>query len=198
MGFIKIEKDNKVNNKYIKDFSKELSTKDSYNDSNINYPKTPDVSLSENIDTAKNNGLYSEASITNLNNNDTKEYSYNFSDNSGMNGDELKVERDLVSTCGLTFIKIIIFTAVILGLLYLGFGYLDSKVSLFPYQSSYTAKEFNEYLRRSFLLMFLILSFGCSLVMVIITNIVTKEFKRNYLSKLNVYIYDVFTVLLNV
>lgn len=199
MGIIKIEKDtgrtSRNSGKFFNNYD------DSNYQSELNaYQSIPDISDSKTIIIdSKTLKDYNESTIDYLNN--EEEYNYDFAsdhtDTLGMEDGRLKNERDIFTTCLATFAKIIIISGILLVLLYLGFSYLDTKVELFPYQSSYTSIEFNEYIRRSFILLFLLLSFGCSILMIIMTNVVSKQFKNHYLSKINIYIYDVFTILLN-
>lgn len=183
MGFIKIEKaTSHKGGKYFGDINNIKEFDDYYNNNQQPY---------------NNYVEEKDAYIASLNS-QKEEYVEKTANSEGMNNGRIKVERDIITSCLSTFIKIIIISASLIALLYLGFHYLDNKVELFPYQSSYTAKEFNEYLRRSFILLFVLLSFGCSLLMLIINNIVTKQFKKHYLSKINVYIYEIFTIIINI
>ncbi len=201
MGIIKIEKTNGRNSLNSGKYFNAYDDSNYQEESSNNYQSIPDMSDSKTIvinpDTLKN---YNESTINYLNN-EGEEYSYDFASehasSDGMEDGKLKVERDIITTCLATFFKIAIISSLLLVLLYLGFNYLDSKVELFPYQSSYTSTEFNEYLRRSIILLFLLLSFGCSLLMVIMSNVVSKQFKNHYLSKINIYIYDTFTIIIN-
>lgn len=197
MGFIRLEKD-----RGRQDSGKFFNTYDSSLEEEMNqYQGVPDVSkTSDVVASSINTGMYLQPSMGDLNTG-SEDYAYDFEadheKDTGMDEGKIKVERDVITTCLSTFIKVVVMSCLLLVLLYLGFLYLDSKVELFPYQSSYTAIEFNEYLRRSIILMFLLLAFGCSIFMILMTNVVTKQFKRHYLTKFSVYVYDVFTSFIN-
>lgn len=194
MGFIKIEKERVHNNKYFNTYNDKEYPK---NDNQSPIEVTPsETALTYDI---PNDGMYK--SNDNINTmNKAEEYSYDFASDhvhEEETTERLKVERDIITTCLSTFFKMTILSAIIIFLLYLGISYFNTKVEIFPYQSSYTATEFNDYLKRSFILLFLILSFGCSMIMILSNAIVNNQFKKHYLSKINIYIYDVFISIIN-
>lgn len=149
--------------------------------------ETPKVNISRTNDTDSLNRL----------NNADKGYNYDFG-NSGKNKNKerLKNERTILSACLFTFFRVFIGILVFVGLFFLVTSFLDFE--FFYQQSSYTTKEFNEELRNCIILLFSSLLIVCVILKVYINSVVRACFKKKYLSKFNIYIYDVFLVLLNV
>jgi len=180
MSFITLEKDSNYQN-----------TKSKTNPQNI--PQHLDIQY----DKTATNGYYKQDTINRLN---TTIEQYDFKKDhtkEGMSDGKIKTEQGLISTCLVTLLKTAIILIIISILLYVGFSLLNNNIELFPSQSNYTNNEFNEYLKRTFILLFSILIFICSIIMVIINNIVNSQFRYNYLTKINMYIFNIFMILIN-
>ncbi len=180
MSFITLEKDNGY--KGAKTQLKEINTQ-----------KYQDIKYDKDI----NNGYYKQEGIDRLN---TSIEQYDFKKdhhNEGMNDGKLKTEQGIISTCLVTLIKTVFIFMIIFLLFYIGFSLVNNNIEIFPSKSSYTTDEFNTYLKRAFILLFSLLVFLCTIVMIIINNIINSQFKYNYLTKINMYMYNVFITIIN-
>lgn len=159
--------------------------------------QTPKVTYSDTV--------YRNDTLNNLNNVGNENYVFETekeriaSDNlvsHGMNGNKIQVEGKLFPMCLTTFICSTLLLFVIVTLMYIVLTSSNS-IEIFPYKSNYTAEEFNTYLKRSFIILFGIVSFMSIASMIVINNAVKARFRNNYLSKFKVYIYDIFIVIQN-
>ena len=169
MGIVKIEKDFKSN----------VNSSDSYK---------------------KQQDILPGSSLTSLNNSNN-EYSFDFNNNSaGMNNGRIKNEIGIVPACVKTVLNSILKITILLGIVYLIYKYLNIDIDL-------TCFEGNEYLTKDvywdeFKKVGII--FGASLVILcfisklFINGAIKKVLKKNYLSKLNTYIYDGFITIYNI
>ena len=116
---------------------------------------------------------------------------------SGMSRGHVKKEYSLFGIC-ISTICLTLFVFLLTGLI----AWIITKVahvniSVFPYKDSFTAQEFNSCLRRSFLILSGLLIGLCILVLFSINMTVNSRFINHYLSKYNIYIYDVYVLIIN-
>lgn len=136
-------------------------------------------------------------SLNNLNNNE--DYNYDFGNNSaGMSEGKIKNERGLIGGIITTILKTIIFIVFILGIIGVTIYFTKVKIEFFPFDKTLTLNKFEDAIRDSFIYYSGLLLFSCLLVKIAINSSVKGVFKRKYMSKFNLYIYDVFMVLFNV
>lgn len=157
---------------------------------------------SGNINTRVNNSTNFNGydSLSNLNGGSCG-YNYDFAsehDAPGMGEGKLKNERGLLGAFFQTLVNILVSVLILCGLVYLGVRYLDTSISLFPVRDTYTAMQFNDGLKKCFLISFLVIVFMMFITMIIVNGAVKKVFRKKYLNKINIYIYDFYLVLVNI
>lgn len=119
-------------------------------------------------------------------------------DNVGMNGDTIKSEGNLASICLSTVIEIVVVLAIILALIFVGLNISGFKFDLFTRLDEYTLADYNGAIRRSYIMLSVALVVVCFIFKVIINNAVRGRFRKKYLKKLYIYIYDGILVLINI
>jgi hypothetical protein len=116
---------------------------------------------------------------------------------SGMSFGHIKKEYGLFGIC-ISTIFIILIAFALLTMIYLiitkGF---NINIRIFPVRDSYTAQEFKAGLRRSFLLLSGLLLGICVLVCLIVNLTVRTRFIKHYLSKFNIFVYDIYVLAIN-
>lgn len=131
-------------------------------------------------------------------NNDTK---YDFTPSrvrdSGMSNGHVKKEYSLFGICISTVCLTLFVFLLIVLVVWLISKFTKVNLSVFPYRDSYTAAEFKVSLRRSFLILSGYLIGLCVLVLFSINMTVNSRFINHYLSKYNVYIYDIYVLIIN-
>lgn len=148
--------------------------------------------------------VYKNDSLSNLNNVGTETYTFATSDENRIannlatsSNPRFQKEGSLLAFCLTTIIPSFFLIFLIIGLGYLALTSF-TPIEIFPYRSSYTADEFNSSLRRSFIILFIIISFLSIISMIIINNIVKSRFNNYYLSKFKMYFYDFFIIIQNI
>lgn len=150
----------------------------------------------------RSNTVYVEQNLKNLNNQNIEQYSFTPElpkektpkQSSGMVGQHIQTEGNVTNICLLTFILTAISIIALIAIGFLIFTVFNKYIAIFPKQESYTPDEFNSYLRRSFMILFGIISLLSIISMIIINRNVKDRFKYHYLSKYKVFIYDAFVV----
>lgn len=154
------------------------------------------------------NSVYVNDTLNSLNNAGSETYVFetqeekrinnNLTNSAGMNGNRLQKEGSLIAMSLTTLVFSFFTIALIVALFYLVFDAFGDKIEIFPYQSNYTVEEFNSYLKRSFIILFGIVSFLSIASMLIVNNIIRARFEYYYLSKFKIFIYDVIVVIQNI
>lgn len=140
------------------------------------------------------------ASLNSLNNSN-KEYHFDFGNNSaGMNNGKLKNEIGIMPACIKTAISSIIKIVVFIGIIFLVLKYakLDIDLSWFSEKSYLTKDSFWDEFLRVGLIMGLSLLIICFITKLFINSSIKRVLKKNYLSRMNTYIYDGFIAVYNV
>ncbi len=123
---------------------------------------------------------------------------YNDYDSVGMNGNTIKSEAKITEVCLKTVIEIGVILLVIIALLLIGSNVSNFQFALFTKLEEYTLKDYNNEIRRSFALLSGSLIVICFIVKFIINNAIRGRFRKRYLKKINIYIYDAFIVIVNI
>ncbi len=140
------------------------------------------------------------ASLTSLNNSND-EYKFDFGNNSaGMSNGKLKNEIGIVAACIRTAISSLIKLAVFVGIIYVVLKYvkLDIDLSCFSGKAYLTESSYWDEFLKVGLILGLSLFIVCFMSKLFINGSIKKTLKKNYLSKLNTYIYDGFVAVYNV
>ncbi len=115
----------------------------------------------------------------------------------GMHRGHLKKEANIVKICFSTLIIllfIICFTAIA-GFIAYKFGKFN--IHIFPKLESYNLEQYNTSIKRCFLILSGLLIGICFIVLFIINMVVRSRFINNYLSKIGIVFYSIFTVIVN-
>lgn len=139
-----------------------------------------------------------EDSLNVLNNSDN-EYNYTFEkSNAGMNGGKLKIERGLIDCVIISYLGVFIKLSLLFIFTYAIIYFLDIPFELVIEKEYFTVNEFNKMLIRAGGILLGMLFLICFVVKIAINGSIKKRFRTKYLNKVNIYIYDVFVVILNV
>lgn len=137
----------------------------------------------------------------NLLNNSNEDYKFDFGNNSaGMNNGKLKNEIGITSACVKTAISSFVKLGVFLALIFIIIKYVKIDIDLTWFDDkAYLTKDmyWDEFLRVS-LMLGLSLLIICFMNKLFINGSIRKTLKKNYLNKMNIYIYDGFIAVLNV
>lgn len=136
--------------------------------------------------------------LLNMLNNADSGYNYKFEKNiSSAKEKELLKEVNLVKAIFSTLINVIFKIVISLGFCFCVYYLSGISINLIPSKTFYTTKEFYQQLSFSFII------FGLSLLLIsfilsyFINSSIKGVFKRNYLNKINIFLYYLFIILLN-
>ena len=118
---------------------------------------------------------------------------YNDYDNIGMNGNTIKSEITITEA----IIEISAILAILILLVFIGCNISNFKFTLFTKLDEYTLSTYNAAVRRSFVLLSSALVIICFVVKFVINNAIRGRFRKKYLRKINIYIYDAFITIIN-
>ncbi len=115
----------------------------------------------------------------------------------GMNRGHFKKEVNIIKICLTTILLItfIIGFAAIGGFIAYKFGKIN--IHIFPRLESYDLKQYNTSIKRCFLILSGMLIGTCFLILFVFNLVVKSRFINNYLSKIGVFIYSIFAVIVN-
>ena len=116
----------------------------------------------------------------------------------GMHRGRIKKEVGIVSICVSTafiILFIIGFTALA--------GFIAMKVTgydfmIFPKMESYDLSQYNACIRRTFLILAGMLIGTCFIVLFVVNMVIKRRFAYHYVNKVNIFIYSIFAVAVNV
>lgn len=111
--------------------------------------------------------------------------------------DVIKLEEPIVKCCINTFTKSFLKVGIVCLICYLLLKVFNVDFKIFLVQD-YSKEIFYSELRKLFIIVSIILLLVCILIKISINGSIKSVFKRKYLNKVNVYIYDVFSVILNI
>lgn len=140
------------------------------------------------------------ASLNSLNNSND-EYQFDFGNNSaGMSDGKLKNEIGIVRACIKTTINSIIKTTIFIGIIYIILKYakLNIDLSCFSGKAYLTESSYWDEFLKVGLILGLSLFIMCFMIKFFINGSIKKTLKKNYLSKMNTYIYGGFVVIYNI
>ena len=123
-------------------------------------------------------------------------------DTSLYDGNKLKTESTIIGICFKTILISYLIFVLVSGLVLIAYYVLNRfnvlNVELFRLREFYTVREFNNNNMRTMGILAIYTSFFSVLALVAIRTSISMGLKKKYLSKVNIYIYDVFIVLMNV
>lgn len=157
------------------------------------------TSSNEDIDTKVNKpkGVNKDLSLNHLNQNTSYSFDFGKNNNPEMAFGRLKTERGITGIIFSTLFTVLIIIGLIAGLVFAFFKFTDYTFVLFEEKSYYSLQYFNSELGKLLLLLFALLFLICIICVFIINFAVKIRFRKSYLSKTNVYIYDIFIGILN-
>ena len=157
-----------------------------------------DIKYKKNAAKPKLKSIDNEVSLNSLNQKKKTVFEFTKNENPEMVRGHLKTERGVVGIIFSTMLMFFLLLVGFSGLIFSVFKVYDLKFELFVKKSVYTLKDFNVELL-CFLLTLIILLVIISLVLVIFINFSVKvRFRKSYLSKSNVYVYDTFLIVFNI
>ena len=115
----------------------------------------------------------------------------------GMNKGHFKKEANIVKICLSTILILVLIISItaIGGFIAVKVGKIDFHI--FPRLESYDLGQYNTSIKRCFLILSGMLVGTCILVLFVFNMVIRSRFINNYLSKLGVFVYSVFAVLVN-
>ena len=156
-----------------------------------------DIKYKKNESKPKIKTADKEITLNSLNKKKTSNFNFVKNDNPEMAFGALKTERGIVGAILSTLFMLVILVIVFFGGGFLLLKILELKIELFHEKNFYSLQTFNSDLGA---LLLTITSFILivSIILVIFTNLSVKiRFRKSYLSKTNVYVYDTFLIVLN-
>lgn len=115
----------------------------------------------------------------------------------GMSGGHIKKEISVFSAC-LSTLLILLFVIGITALSgYVAYKFSKFNFAIFPKLESYNLEQYNTSIKRCFLILSGMLLGTCILVLIVYNVIIRSRFINNYLSNIGVFIYSVFSVIVN-
>lgn len=128
--------------------------------------------------------------------------SYDFtpskSKDSGMSFGHVKREYSLFGICISTICLTFLVFLICVGVVWLITKFTNVNLEIFPIRDSYTAAEFNTSLKRSFMIFSGLLIGVCVLVLFSLNMTVNSRFINHYLSKYNIFAYDIYVLAINI
>lgn len=121
----------------------------------------------------------------------------NNKENNLTNEEVIKNEVSLGICIGATIGEIMIVLVIIYLLILVALNVFHFKVNIFPLLEEYSLKEYNMAIRRCFVMLSGFLIAICLVLKFVINNAIKTRFVKKYLKKLNVYLYDVFILVIN-
>ncbi|MBE6145591.1 MAG: hypothetical protein IKM55_01865 [Bacilli bacterium] len=157
-----------------------------------------DIKYKKNAAKPKIKSADKEVSLNSLNKKKTSSFDFSKNDNPEMAYGKLKTERGIVGIILSTLFMVLLLGGGLIGIIFGLLKIFDMKIVLFQKKNFYSVQIFNSEFG-IFLLTLLALLIIVSIVFVIIINLSVKvRFRKSYLSKTNVYVYDTFLVVLNI
>ena len=157
-----------------------------------------DIKYKKNAAKPKIKSADKEVSLNSLNKKKTNSYDFSKNDNPEMAYGKLKTERGIVGIIISTLLMVFAVGGALIGIIWGILKIFDLKIVLFQKKNFYSMKVFESELG-IFLLTVLILLTIVSIIFVLIINFSVKiRFRKSYLSKTNVYVYDTFLIALNI
>jgi len=145
-----------------------------------------------------NNSKVGDDNLGTLNLNATNyEYNPEKVKDDGMNRGRVKREEGIVSICISTLITAILVFGLTLLAALIAMKFTGVKIDIFPTLDYYSLETYNASVRRSFIILASLLIGVCILIMFSLNLTIRSRFINNFLSKYNIYIYDIFSVFLN-
>ncbi len=115
---------------------------------------------------------------------------------------KLKTESTIFGICFKSILLSYLFLVILAGVIIIGYYVLQRygliHFELFPYQETYTVKEFNQYNMKMMGVLALVTVIVSLFVLIAVRWSVQSGLRKKYLSKTNIYIYDVFMIILNI
>lgn len=136
-------------------------------------------------------------SLNNLNSN--YEYTYDFEKEKSpewVHG-RLKTERGITKIIFSTMITVVLIMVGLVALAFVAVKVLSLDVRFFTKDTYYSLEYFNSELGRMLLTLFILLLLICIITSFVINLAVKIRFRKSYLSKSNVYVYDIFIAMWN-
>lgn len=120
---------------------------------------------------------------------------YDFDFGHDKDDNRLKTENGIINVCVSTFLSVASAIGVIVLIYYVFTKYIGIDFELFTKSATYTVEHFNYELRRTFIILGIFLLASSLMLMLFVNSSVTGRFRKKYLSKVNIYIYDVFIIM---
>lgn len=120
---------------------------------------------------------------------------YNFDFGHGKDDNRLKTENGVINVCVSTFLSVASAIGIIIGIYFIFVKYVGVDFELFTKSTAYTVEHFNYEIKRTFIILSAFLLGISIMLMIFINSAVTGRFRKRYLNRVNVFIYDVFLVL---
>lgn len=157
-----------------------------------------DIKYKKNAAKPKIKSIDKEVSLNSLNKKKTGSFNFSKNDNPEMAYGKLKTERGIIGIIISTLLMVFGVGGALIGIVHVLLKIFDLKIVLFQNKNFYSMNEFESELGL-FLLTILVLLIIVSIVFVLIINLSVKiRFRKSYLSKTNVYVYDTFLIMLNI
>ncbi len=119
-------------------------------------------------------------------------------ESAGMDDGRLKTEMSLARAIFATIMALAIVIGVLVGIYFVVTNVLDFHFELFAEKNYYTDEFYYSELRSCLILLSAFLIGICLLLTLFINASITGRFKKRYLKKLNIYLYDGLVVFLNI
>lgn len=137
-------------------------------------------------------------SLNHLNQNASSTFDFGKNSNPGIGFGNQKTERGITGIIFSTIFIVLLLIGIVAGAVFAFFKFTDYKFIFFEEKNYYSLQYFNSELGKLLLLLLALLLLICIVCVFIINFAVKGRFKNSYLSKTNVYIYDIFIGMLNV
>ena len=147
---------------------------------------------------SKSRNVEKGMSLNHLNQNVSSTFDFGKNSNPGIGFGNQKTERGITGTIFSTIFTVLLLIAIVVGVVFVFFRFTDYKFIFFEEKNYYSLQYFNSELGKLLLLLLVLLLLICIVSVFIISFAVKSRFKKSYLSKTNVYIYDIFIGMLNV
>lgn len=127
----------------------------------------------------------------------TYEYTPMANRDAGMSYGHIKKEASAISLAISTTLLILFIIGFAIGAGYLAMKFGKVSFHIFPQLESYNLQQYNDSLKRCFLILSGMLIGTCILLLIIYNLVVRSRFINNYLSKIGFYVYTIYAVVLN-
>ena len=115
----------------------------------------------------------------------------------GMSGGHIKKEASAIKMCLSTLIILIVIIGFTVLAGFIAYKFSHFSFHIFPKLESYTVEQYNTCVKRCFLILSGMLIGTCILVLFVFNLLVKSRFINNYLSKIGVFVYSLFAVIVN-